>query len=152
MASRMTDDDLMARLRALGSQVDPVPDDVVMAGRSALAYQDLDVRLAELVEDSAMLGTGMRSDAEGSWFTFEVDNLLIEFTVHTRGGEMHLVGHVDGGQVADMRVVQGSSTESRPVDEVGRFSSSVEAGPLRVELSLADGLEVATSWILASPT
>lgn len=150
MASRMTDEDLMARLRALGSQVDPVPDDVVLAGRSALAYRDLDLKLAKLVDESLLAGTGSRGDAEESWFTFEVDAVLIEMAVHVRGGTLHLLGQIDGADVQALKVMQSEHASVGEVDELGRFSCPVVPGPLRVEVTLQDGSRVATSWIVAA--
>lgn len=149
MASPVTDEDLMARLRTLGSQVDPVPDDVVMAGRSALAYRDLDVRLAELVDEPTMAGAGTRGAAEDSWFTFEVDDVVIEVAVRVRAGEQHLVGQVDGGDVARLAVRQATETTALDVDELGRFSTPLAAGPVSVIVELVGGPRIATSWIVA---
>lgn len=149
MASHMTDEDLMARLRALGSQVDPVPEDVVMAGRSALAYRDIDLRLAELVEEPTMAGVGTRGDAEDSWFTFEVDDVVIEVAVRTRAGEQHLVGQVDGASVSRLTVRQTAGSSDPEVDELGRFSTPIDAGPVSVVVELVDGPRIATSWIVA---
>lgn len=152
MASELTDEDLMARLRHVGATVDPVPDEVVMAGRSALAYRDLDVRLAELVEESTLAGAGTRSDADGSWFTFEVDDVVIEVAVRTRAGAQHLVGQVDGADVDTVTVRQSDSQSTPDVDELGRFSAPIEAGPVSVGVTLADGTRLATSWIVVPPT
>lgn len=149
MASHMTDEDLMARLRALGSQLDPVPDDVVMAGRSALAYRDLDVRLAELVDEGMPVGAGTRGDADGSWFTFEVDDVVIEVAVRARGGEQHLVGQVDGARVSRLTVRQTAGSSDPDVDELGRFSTTIEPGPVSVVVELDDDRRIATSWIVA---
>lgn len=152
MASHMTDEDLMARLRALGSQVDPVPDDVVLAGRSALAYRDLDTRLAELVDEPTPAGAGTRSDAEDSWFTFEVDDIVIEVAVRTRAGEQHLVGQIDGADVARVVVSHAQGEESPDVDHLGRFATPITPGPIRVVIEFADGPRVTTSWIVAPRT
>lgn len=149
MASELTDDDLVARLRALSSQLDPVPDELVMAARSALAYRDLDERLAELVEEPALAGAGTRGDADDSWFTFEVDDVVIEVAVRTRAGEQHLVGQVDGAAVSRVSVRQPGGSSDPEVDELGRFSTSITAGPVSVAVELADGSRIATSWIVA---
>lgn len=149
MASDLTDEDLLARLRGVGSIVDPVPDEVVLAARSALAYHDLDVRLAELVEESTMAGAGTRSDADGSWFTFEVDEIVIELAVRTRAGEQHLVGQVDGASVDGVTVRQSDSEMTPDVDDLGRFSAPIAAGPVSVVVHLGNGSRIATSWIVA---
>lgn len=149
MASHMTDDELIAHLRSLGSQVDPVPHDVVMAGRSALAYRDLDVRLAELVDEPTLAGVGTRGDAEDSWFTFEVDDVVIEVAIRARAGVEHLVGQVDAAPVSRLTVRQTAGESDPDVDELGRFSTPIEPGPISVVVELADGRRIATSWIVA---
>lgn len=149
VAADMTDEDLMAALRALGSQTDPVPADVVMASRSALAYRDLDTRLAELVDEPTLAAAGTRGDAEDSWFTFEVDDVVIEVAVRTRAGTHHLVGQVDGAPVSGLTVRQTDTSSDPDVDELGRFSAPIEAGPVSVVVEVVDGPRIATSWIVA---
>ena len=146
-----TDDDtLLAQLRALATQVDPVPDDVVLAGRSAFAYRDLDVRLAELVDESALAGAGTRGDDDGdTWFTFEVDDVVIEVAVRVRGGVQQLVGQVDGAQVTAILVAHADGEATPDVDDLGRFSCPITPGPVRVVVDLDDGPRVATSWVVA---
>lgn len=145
-----TDDDaLLARLRGLATQVDPVPDDVVLAGRSAFAYRDLDVRLAELVEDAAPVGAGTRGEDDDTWFTFEVDEVVIEVAVRVRGGVQQLVGQVDGAHVAALLVAHADGEASPEVDDLGRFSCPISPGPVRVVVELDDGPRIATSWVVA---
>lgn len=149
-----TDDDtLLARLRTLANEVDPVPDPVVMAGRSAFAYRDLDVKLAELVDESALAGAGTRGDDAGdAWFTFEVDDVVIEVAVRARGGVQQLVGQVDGADVAALLVAHADGETTPDVDELGRFSCPVTPGPIRVVVELDGGPRVATSWVVAPRT
>lgn len=148
MATDVTpDDELMERLRSLAGSADPVPDDVVLAGRSAIAHRDLDLRLAALVEEE--LAANVRGDDE-PWFSFEVDDVVIELAIRSRSGARHLVGQVDGAQPPSVTVRHAGREISVPVDELGRFSTGVEQGPLRVEFELDEGHRVATSWILNS--
>lgn len=148
MAPEVTDDALMNHLRALATVVDPVPEDVRMASRSAIAYRDIDARLAELVEEPEMAGVGMRGDQD-QWFTFEVDDIVIELAVQTRAGARHLVGQVDGAEVASAAVRQAGSEQPVDVDELGRFSTPIVAGPVSVVIHAVDGPRIATSWIIA---
>jgi hypothetical protein len=142
------DEDLVVRLRRVGALVDPVPADVVLAGRSALAHRDLDLRLAQLVAEPAVTGAGTRGDQE-TWFTFEVDDVVIELALRLRGGVQQVVGQVDGATVEDL-VVHHADGESRPdVDALGRFAAPVTPGPVRVVVRLDGGSRVATSWVVA---
>lgn len=144
------DEELLGRLRALASVVDPVPEDVRLAARSAMAYRDMDVRLAELV-DQAPATAGVRSDADAPWFTFETDDLVVEVAVTHRDGTRHVVGQVDGAGVEAVTVRHGGQEATPTVDGLGRFSCPIESGPLRVELRLEGGRTVVTSWITVPP-
>lgn len=149
MATEVTpDDELMERLRALGGAADPVPEAVLLAGRSAIAHRDLDLRLAELMDEE--LAAGVRGDAEPG-FTFEVDDVLIELAIQRRSDAQHLVGQVDGATIRQVSVRHGDTETTTPVDDLGRFSTPIQHGPLRVEFTLADSRRVATSWIVAPP-
>lgn len=139
------DDELLARLRSLAGAADPVPDDVILSGRSAIAYRDLDVRLAELVEEETT--AGVRGDDE-PWFVFEVDDVMIELAIRARGDSRSLVGQVDGPRASMLTVRHRGDEANVPLDDLGRFSTPVNSGPLRVELTLNDGRRIATSWIL----
>lgn len=148
MAIDVTDDGaLMEHLRALAAVADPVPDEVVLAGRSAIAHRDMELRLAELVEESALAGAGTRGDEE-PWFSFEVDDVVVELAIRTRDGQRRVVGQVDGATAASVTVRQGSEASPADLDELGRFASPVGDGPLRVEFTLEDGRRVTTSWVL----
>ena len=143
-----TDEELLDHLRALASVVDPVPDEVRLAARSAIAYRDMDVRLAELV-DQAPAAAGVRADAGAPWFTFETDDLVVEVAVTRRDGTPHVVGQVDGADVEAATVRHAGGEATPTMDELGRFSCVIEPGPLRVELRLGDGRTVVTSWVVA---
>lgn len=145
-----TDAELLDHLRALAAVVDPVPEQVRLAGRSAIAYRDMDVLLAELV-DQAPAGAGVRSDDDAPWFTFETDELLVEVAVAHREGAVHVVGQVDGGDVDEVTVRHGGHATTLRADAMGRFSCPVQPGPLRVELRLEGGRTVATTWITVPP-
>lgn len=143
---RNRDDELMARLRSVAASADPVPDDVVLAGRSAIAHRDLDLRLAELVEEE--LTVGVRGD-EPPWFTFEVDDVVIELAVRARNDTHSVVGQVDGVVPRSVSIRQPTTEHRCDVDALGRFSSQIDSGPVRIEFELDDGGTIATSWIAA---
>lgn len=148
MATDLTrDDDLMDRLRRLAGTADPVPESVKLAGRSAIAHRDLDLRLAELVEAETVAAT--RGEDEPV-LTFEVDDVMIELALRRRSGALHLVGQIDGAEATSVTIRNDGAGGPVSVDSLGRFSTGVETGPLRVEVSLDDGRRIATSWIVAT--
>ncbi len=148
MATDVTPDDgLLARLRSVARVADPVPEHVVMAGRSAIAYRDLDVRLAELVEENA--GVGVRGEEE-PWFSFEFDDVVIEITIRCRDRGRTIIGQVGGASVTSVLVDQPDHEHRCTIDELGRFSATVETGPVRVRIALGGGEQITTSWVVAS--
>ena len=75
MIQGMDDDRLLEEIGQLLRRADPVPSDVTLAARSALAWRRMDAELAELLYDSALEAeplAGVRSTATG-WrvLTFE---------------------------------------------------------------------------------
>ncbi|MFD0744362.1 hypothetical protein ACFQ1L_23015 [Phytohabitans flavus] len=59
----LDDDALMAELRRIAAEVDPVPPSVIEAARAAIFTRHLDHELAELVADSADAGSGLLYEA-----------------------------------------------------------------------------------------
>lgn len=147
MATDVTpDDELMERLRSLAGSTDPVPDDVILAGRSAIAHRDLDLRLAELVDEE--LAAGVRGEEE-PWFTFEVDDVVIELAVRQRRGQRTLVGQLDGATASDVVINHAAEQDRCDIDDLGRFSAPISSGPLRVQVTLESGERIATSWLVS---
>lgn len=142
------DEDLLARLRSVAGLVDPVPADVLLAARSAIAYRDLDAQLADLVEEHRVAG-GVRGDAE-PWFTFESGDVVIELGVRGPADDRTVVGQVDGADVATVTITQMGGAHPCDVDELGRFSARVDRGPVRIEVTLGDGVRLTTGWVLPS--
>ena len=54
MTTPKDDDALLAELAGILARVDPVPGEVTLAARSALAWRSMDAELAELLHDSAL--------------------------------------------------------------------------------------------------
>lgn len=151
-----TDDDLLARLRGLAAEVDPVPDAVRRAARAALATRDLDGQLARLVADSAATSAPpayqvvRASDpVDDRFVTFDGGGLGIELEITETADGRTLVGQVVGGRLAECVLEHGDGRrEVLPLDPLGRFLlSGVSAGPVRLRCRSLTGPPVTTSWV-----
>jgi hypothetical protein len=155
------DDELIATLRRLAAEVDPVPDHVRAAARAAIATRDLDGQLAVLVADSTVdepeSGSSMafepvRSTAggQGSWMlSFEGGGIQVDLEVNERGGRVDVIGIFTGVSPLGC-VLEYAAGERREldVDTLGRFViNDVPRGPVRVRCQAASGDPVTTAWV-----
>jgi hypothetical protein len=145
----LADDELMARMREIAARADPVPAALLEAARAAFGLRELDVRLAELVRDSAVHATATAVRGLGArLLSFEAADAVIECEVTARGARRDIIGQLVGAAVAALQAqVAGAATVDLRVDEHGRFSvSDLPAGLFRLRCSLTDGTTLLTSW------
>lgn len=147
------DDALVARLRRVAEQVDPVPELSSELARATFSLRDLDSELAALTHDSA-LATGElvraagRSDAR--LLSYEAGELTVELQVTSSGEARTVLGEVQGGTVERIAVHAGGGVVETVPDDLGRFRlDDLPAGPFRIRLETADGRAVTTSWVRA---
>jgi hypothetical protein len=150
------DEALMAELRRIVADADPVPDTVVAAARAAFETRDLDRDLAELVADSAAADAGFEtvrqtpgSQAAGRLLSFDGGGVRVEMEVTRTGDDLTLIGQLDGvaGTSCDLERGGGHRTAIE-LDELGRFLvTGLPPGPLRLRCRSAGGAEVVTVWI-----
>lgn len=147
-----TDDaTLMAALGELIRRVDPVPADVTLAARSALAWRRMDAELAELLEDSAteteLAGT---RGGESGWraLTFESPNgITIEVEITLDGTDRIVLGQIIPACPARVGLRFAKTQLVAEADDLGRFRfDRVPSGPvsLRIEHSTCP---VETGWV-----
>ena len=146
------DEALVARLKELADQVDPVPELVLESARAAFLMRRIDAELAELVRDSAVdrspvLVRDADSDSAVRLLSFEAGEVSIEVQVTETEGARTLLGVVDGatGSV-EVETMNGRSTAG--IDEHGRFTvHEVPPGTVRLHVQAPDGTTVTTSWV-----
>jgi hypothetical protein len=75
-----SDDDLLGDLRRVIAELDPIPEDVLIAARAALDWRTLDAELAELIADSAVDEPVLlvRGSGQARALAFEAAGLTIE--------------------------------------------------------------------------
>ena len=145
----MTDDDeLMADLRRMCSELDPVPEVVVDNARDALLTRRFDEELAELLLDSAAETGQVRGDQDRvRLLSFQVADLLLEVRVEYLDDRVLLHGLVEG-TTGEVDVDLGTEHRMSPIDSYGGFSTEVPRGAVRFRLRGSDGAVVTTRWVL----
>ncbi|MGC5020790.1 hypothetical protein [Micromonospora sp. DT47] len=151
------DDDLLARLRSIATEVDPVPDAVREAARAAVGTRDLDGELARLVADSTATTRGLAyepvrraADMVGDrLLSFDGGGLRIELEVTGTTEGLTFIGQVIGVGPAECVLEHGDGRrESLRLDALGRFVlCGVSPGPVRLRCRSGAGKPVTTSWV-----
>ena len=144
-----SDDELLAELRDMAAQADPVPEPLLDAARMAFELRDLDAMLAELVHDSAVDAPAMTIRGGGTEriLSFAVRALAVECQITVRGSRRDLLGQLVGGRAEEMDVLITGAVTTVPVNDAGRFSvRGLPAGPFRLRCRLSDGTGLVTSW------
>jgi hypothetical protein len=144
-----TDDQLLATLADALRRADPVPEHVLVGARGAFTWRTIDAELAELVFDSAVETTGVRSADTARQVTFQAADVEIEVMV-IDDGERRIVGQLVPPSQATVRLTSGDSVAETASDELGRFTfAGVRPGPVRMSVLDSSGTPlVQTEWVL----
>jgi hypothetical protein len=141
---------LLAEVRSVLDEVDPVPNAVLTSARAALTWLTIDAELAALAEDSALASAGVRSTGLRRSLTFESETGVLAFEVSEDDGESrHIVGQAD--RTADLTVRHNGDPITVATDEQGRFRiEGVLAGPVSLHCVFRDTPEtpIVTAWIV----
>ena len=147
------DDALLAELGGLFARVDPIPLDVTLAARSALAWRRMDAELAELLHDSALETealAGVRGTG-GGWrsLTFETpDGLSIEIEITLERSKRSLMGQIIPPGPARVLVRFPRADIPTSADDLGRFQATdIRPGPISLRCELTDGRAIETGWV-----
>lgn len=152
----LDDDALMAELRRIAAEVDPVPQSVIEAAHAAIATRHLDHELAELVADSADAESGLLFEAvrgpgvaESRLLTFDGGGVQVDVDLAPAGGGLRLIGQFTG-PVTECAVERGDGGALElAVDELGRFvADDVPPGPMRLRYRSEIGQMVRTAWLV----
>lgn len=146
----MTDDDLLARIRAAFHDADPVPDGVLASGRSAFSWRTRDAGLAELARDEeARAARSVRGTAARALTFAGPGGLTVEIEVAGRGREItgRLVPATSARvTVRHLGTAPGELTAY--ADGSGQFAlPSVPEGLFSLVFDLPDATSVVTSWV-----
>jgi hypothetical protein len=153
MNSLRDDEELLARLRTVCAEVDPVPEPVYEAARAAFALRRLDAELAELVRDSldepaqavTVRATGL---AEIRMLSFAVGDLVVDLQVTDRSDGRHLVLQVSGVELRAALLETSDERRQLDTEDGVLIAERVTPGRVRFALTGVNGRKYVTSWIL----
>jgi hypothetical protein len=153
---RDRDDVLVAELRGIVEQLDPVPPQVTAAAKAALGWRRLDAELAELLTDSS-LETGELALARGSAAplrsaSFGASQLTIDIEIHVEGASRIVLGQLSPPSTATVKAQRADQAivASTRADSLGRFRVELpQGGPVRLVITSAGAgpPTTETSWI-----
>jgi hypothetical protein len=139
----MTDDDLLARIRAAFNELDPVPEDTMSAARAAIRWRDPDAALAALTDDLPV-PAGVRSSAPARLLTFTGPGVTVELEV-TRHA---LTGRLTPPATARIHLRHPGGELTTRADRTGRFTlPAVPPGLVSLVFHLPDATSIVTSWV-----
>jgi hypothetical protein len=155
-ASDRDDDALVAALRRVAAEAEPVPPGVVEAARAAILTRHLDHELAELIADSADADSGLLFEAvrgpdaaRSRLLSFDGGGVQVDVDLAPAGGGLRMIGQFTG-PVTGCGVERGDGGAVEvQVDELGRFVvDGVPRGPIRLRYRSEAGQMVRTAWLV----
>lgn len=151
------DDNLLAELRRVVAEADPVPASVMAAADAAIETRHLDALLVLLIADSARAGhsdefaavRGAEADGDGRILLYEGGDVRIDVVVHQQAASLTLVGQVEGTINAEVLLERADRAAARvTVDDLGRFLvAGVAPGPARLRCRTPAGGTMVTEWV-----
>lgn len=153
MSPHLTDDELRALIGAALDPTDPVPPELTLAARSAIAWRDLDAGIAELLFDSTEAepaASGVRSGGGPRLLSFGSADLSVEMQVETQPNGHRIMGQLTPALVATITVRHPGGLVAATADATGAFVvDGVPPGPISLLVQPDDGPPTVTDWILA---
>ena len=145
-----SDEELLARLRALIARVDPVPERVVAAARACGSWRSTESDLALLTYDSAARSeelVGVRGE-QGRLLSFRSDTVTVDLEILPGGAG--IIGEIERPRRARVDVLHSGGSLQEVPDDLGRFRvRHVPEGLLRLEITDEETARVTrTVWIL----
>jgi hypothetical protein len=114
-------DDLMAALRAMWDERDPVPDDLAERVSFALSLENIEVELARM-EEHLLAGAGARGEERVRTVTFTSASLSVMVTIGDEpAGTVRIDGWIQDGGSLDVEVRGEAGTRACRADGDGRF-------------------------------
>jgi|SRR5215207_9903076 len=148
------DRELLARVRDMFDDVDPVPEFLLDAARETFSWRTIDAELAELTGDSLLEAVAVRSSRAPRLLTFtaQAATLVVEVAEHVRGAALgrRLLGQILSPRPAEIELRHAEGTLSVTADEFGRFrAEAVPPGPISLACRFGGVRtpQLVTSWV-----
>lgn len=142
----MTDEELLAAVRAAFEAFEPVPGEMRAAARAAFRLRVPEAERAALVRDEDGRVPGLRGGAV-RLLTFAVGRTTVEIEVTGAGAVREIAGQLLPPTPARVRVRHRSGVLAGRADTAGQFAMTVPAGPVSLLFVLPDASSIVTSWV-----
>jgi RNA polymerase sigma factor (sigma-70 family) len=149
--SEPRDTALPASTHEHGEEPTFVPPPVIEEARRSYSWRPATAEVAELVSDSALQPSGLISPAGSTTRVLRYRTADLEVVVEVRpsGRERELSGRLEPPQAARVEIHFEGTTRGVRADAEGRFSSGrILGGRTSLRLTLQDGTELATGWVV----
>ncbi len=140
MTAPMNDDNLLSLLGETLADDRPPPD-AIEAAYAAFGWRTLDADLAQLIEDSQVEVVGFREAAFSRIVGYETDFGTIEVSIDNDLFQIEL-----SPVPVKVMLDQTSGSRELALDDAGRASASGMSGPVRFEITWAEGSAL-TPWL-----
>jgi hypothetical protein len=147
-------EDLLAELRLLANDLDPVPPEVTAFADAALGWRRIDAELAELLSDSLLESRAVAltrsSVARARSVSFATSDLQIDVEIRDEDSGIVILGQLAPPAAASIDVQRGDTSIVATVeaDALGRFRIELgEGGRIRLRFRRVSQPPVETSWI-----
>jgi hypothetical protein len=141
--------ELLANIRNVFEEFDPVPPEVMQAAKGALVWRTSGADLAELTADSRA-DSGPAGGGSPRLVGFEAEALAVEVEIAEAGEARRLIGQLVPPSAAQVTVRSTGGEQTIEADELGRFvAEKVPPGPVSLlcRLAAAPYRGVVTAWI-----
>ncbi|GGL36739.1 hypothetical protein H9L10_14915 [Phycicoccus endophyticus] len=120
---------LLAEIRDLHSDLDPVPGDLLDRVKFAMSVASLEAQVAEIVSDEGLASVRGTDFSRADTVTFARDGLSVMVTIESAGtARVDIVGWVSEGEV-EIELRERGRTRTTSTDDDGRFVfTGVERG------------------------
>jgi hypothetical protein len=146
-------EDLLAELRVLANEVDPVPAEVTSFADAALGWRRIDAELAELLSDSLLESRATAVTRAGASrarsLSFRARDLQIDVEIRDEDPGVVMLGQLAPPASASIDVQRDDSSIVATVeaDALGRFRIELgERGRIRLLVRRESQPPVETSW------
>lgn len=147
------DEQLLAELRRVAQQIDPVPVWVTQAACAAFAWRRADAQLAKLAYDSVLDDqrlAAIRGGHERRQLRFEAPGLSVDIEVASVGRRRRRInGQLTPSQLARIEIRHSEGITAAKSDELGQFAADdLPSGPmsLRCRVGPTNARIIDTSW------
>jgi hypothetical protein len=146
----VTDEELLARVRDAFAELEPVPTQMLAAGRAAFALREPGAVLADLTGDHGAAAAGLRGSGLGTarLLTFAGPDIEVEIEVTGNGAAREIAGRLAPPGPARIRVRHPDGELACQADRTGHFAlPAVPAGLVSLVFRLPDATSIVTSWV-----